>query len=92
MRAVAVEQLEEPVNAELRITGNEQTHVVWHDLQLDQLLPSAFDLLGKDNLQPLIYRRRQHLAPVLWTEDHVVPADKEDSIVAPHVFHAGSIF
>ena len=63
MRARAFEQLDEPVNAELRITADEQMYVIGHDLHLDQLLPPPLELLDQDKLQPFIYRWCQHLAP-----------------------------
>jgi hypothetical protein len=62
------------VNAELRVTANEQMHVI-----------------GQDNLQPLVYRWHEHVAPVLRAEDDVLPADVDDVVVAAHVSHAGSM-
>ena len=79
------------MNAELRVTADEQTHMIEHDLQLDEFLSSPFNLLGKDNLQSLIYRWHEHLTPVLRAKDDMIPADVDDVVVAMYVFHTSSI-
>jgi hypothetical protein len=88
---MVLEQFHQPVNAELRITPDEQMHMIRQDLQLDEFLPLSLDLLGEDNLQALVYRWHQHLAPVLGAKHHVIPADRDDVVGAAHVSHASSI-
>jgi hypothetical protein len=51
---MVLEQFHQPVHAEPRITPDEQMHMIRQDLQLDEVLPPALDLLGEDNLQAFI--------------------------------------
>jgi hypothetical protein len=88
---MALEQFHQPVNAEPRITPDEQMHMIRQDLQLDEVLPLSLDRLGEDNLQALVYRWHQHPAPVLGAEHHVIPADREDVVAAAQVSHASRI-
>jgi hypothetical protein len=90
VRGIALEQLHQPVHPELRITADEQMHVIGHDLKLDEFLPPAFDLLGKDSFETLVYRLRQYLAPILRAEDDVLSTGVDDVVVAAHGGHAGS--
>jgi hypothetical protein len=90
VRAVAFEQLHQTVNAELRIAANEQMDVIGHDLQLDEVLPPALDLLSENRFEPFIYRWHEHLASVLRAEDDVISTDIDDVVVAAHVSHASS--
>ena len=88
---MAFQEFHQAVNAELRVTPHEQVYMIRHDFHLDQLLSPPLDLLGKDRFQSLIYRWRQHFTSVLGTEDHMIPTDIGDIVVAAHIFHAKSI-
>lgn len=89
---MALEQFHQPVHAALRITPDEQMHLIRQDRQLDEVLPLSRDLLGEDHLQALVYRWHQHRAPVLGAEHHVLPADRDDIVgAAAQVTHASSI-
>src|SRR5262249_10148062 len=91
VREIAREQLYQAVNTELRVTADEQVHVIGHDLQLEEFLPPVFDLLGKDSFESFVYRWRQYLAPVLGAEDDVIPTDVDDVVGAAQGGHAGRI-
>jgi hypothetical protein len=79
------------MNTELRVTADEQMHVIGHDLKLDEFLPPACDLLGTNRFEPFVYRRRQDLASVLRAEDDVLPTNIDDVMVAVYGGHAGSL-
>ena len=68
MGAVPLERLHQPVHADLRLAAHQQLHVVGQDLPLDEVLPPALDLLGKDNFEPFVYGRHQHRTSVLGAE------------------------
>ncbi len=55
MRRVPFQEFHQPVNPELWVTPDEQVNVVRQDLQLNEFLPPALNLLGQNNLEPFIY-------------------------------------
>ena len=83
-------QLDELVDAELRIDLNEQVDVVGHDLKLDQLRLGLVDDVSQDFLEPFIHAGSQNRTPELRAPHDVVLAGIDDVSVAL-VLHASII-
>jgi len=49
------QQLHKAVNSEPWVTADKQVNMVGHDFQLNEFLSPAFDLLGKNRFEPVIY-------------------------------------
>src|SRR5215475_5826530 len=83
-RRSSFDQLDEPVNAELRVAFDQQVNVVGHNLDLKQLyLPLGADLRS-DRFEAKINAIDQNLSSVFRTPDDVVFAIEGDAMVAPH--------
>lgn len=73
-RACTLDELDQPVNTELRVTPNQQVNVLRHYFHFDELLPPLFYYLKNDSFKPFIYRWCQNVTPVLGAENNVIPA------------------
>jgi hypothetical protein len=83
-RGPALDGLDPPVDAELRVHVHQQTHEVRHHFDLDQLSTSLPAHVADNRLETNIRAFHEHLPPILWTPNDVVLADKRASPRGAH--------
>ncbi len=76
----ALDVLDEPMDTELRVTSDQQMHMIGHDFQLNELLSPCLNRFPNESFQSLIYRCNQHLAPILGTKHYMIMADVCDVV------------
>ncbi len=81
------------MNAELRVTLDQQMHVIGHDFQAQHFRLMLSTDLVNDLREPDSYLFSKYLAPVLGTPDHMVLAGIEHVAVGlvGHLAHRNSI-
>jgi hypothetical protein len=79
--------LHEAVDAELRITADEQVDVFRHDLHLDHLRFRLRPHIANDLLEACVDRRDENLSSVLRAPDDMVIARKSDVTVGSVLSH-----
>jgi len=56
-------------------------HVIGHDFDFDQFLPSLLDGFQDDSFKPFIYGCYQYLAAIFRAKHHMIMADIRDVVV-----------
>ena len=77
-RGTTFHQPHQPMEAELRIDGNQQMDMVRHDFHLDDLGPPLRRHLVQNALQTLIDTLNQYPPPILGAPDYMVLAGIHD--------------
>lgn len=77
-----LDALDRPVDAQLGIDRQEQVHMVWHDLHLDDLETELVGDFPSDLLEALVDSVHEDGPAVLRAEDHVVAAGENYVAVA----------
>ena len=86
-RRPAFHQLNQPVNAELRIDINKQMHVIFHNLDFRDDRLTLCRTSRPYLFQSLIGALFEHSTPVLRAPYHMVLTIKGDVVVSPHSYH-----
>lgn len=76
-----LDELNQPMNTELRVTTNQQVNMVRHDFHFNELLSPFFNYLKNDSFKTLIYWWGKHTTPVFRAKHHVIPARIGNTVV-----------
>lgn len=90
-RTTSLDLLDEPVDAKLRVTSQEQVNMVGQHLKLNYLLLELRYSLQNYRLEPFIYRWHKDTTAILGTENNVIPALMHDISVALEPLHGLSV-
>ncbi len=92
VRRRPLDELHQPMNAKLRITSDQQMHMIRHDLTFYKFLsPFLHDFLD-ERLEARLDAIDQHLASILGAKDHVIVATIDNILVAlNYCIHTSSI-
>jgi hypothetical protein len=90
-RRPAFHQLNQPVNAELRIDINKQMHVIFHNLDFKDDRLTLCRNIAKYLFQSLISALFEHSTPVLRAPYHMVLTIKGDVVISPHSCYIANI-
>lgn len=74
-------QLDQGVDAKLRIDADQNVYMVGHNLDLDQVAPCFSGHIAQDLFQPFVNAIHQHAAPILWAPNDMVGAYVGDIVI-----------
>ena len=86
MARPALDPLHRAVDAQLGVNRQEQVHMVWHDLHLDDLKTEFIGDRPRDLLEAIVDTVHEDGSAVLRAEDHVVVAG-ENYVAVTLVLH-----
>jgi hypothetical protein len=80
------------MNAELRITSEQEMDMIGHHFHFNTFLPPFLHGLQENRFQTFIYSIHQHVAPIFGTKYHMIMTMIRYVVMCSQfIFHAGMI-